>query len=425
MEVLLFLFLLIFLLLIGMPIGFVLIFVGSLGILYEVGFQSLQGILSTTAFSSVSSFTYSAIPLFILMALLISKSGIVDELFDAILKWIGHIPGGPAITTIFASAGFGTMSGSSVAATSVMAQVAVPQMIKAGYSKSLSTGLVASSTGTLAVMIPPSVPLILYAIQTENSVGKLLIAGILPGLFLALLLCIYVSIVSIRQKTKTQTYSWTERFQSIKNIWPIVLLVLCVMAVIYFGIGTATEAAAFGALGALILGLVLKRLSYKNIYEALLATLKSSTMIFTIILGAHILTYYITITRVGNQIIEYIQNTGLSSGMILLLIVIIYLILGCFLDMIGTMLLTLPLVYPLILSLGFDPIWFGVFLVLLLEIGLITPPVGISLFVTSEQSGISLEEVLKGSIPFLFLLLFCLFLFWLFPDIILYLPSKM
>lgn len=413
------------LLLIGMPIAFVLLTIGSLGIVWIQGFDTLQGILSTTAYRSVNSFTFSAIPLFILMAHFISKSKIADELFDSVIKWIGHLPGGAGVATVLASAGFGTLSGSSVAATAAMSQIAVPQMIRANYSEQFSTGLVATATGILAAMIPPSIPLILYGIQTENSIGKLLIAGVIPGLLITFLLCGYIILTSFKNKTKSVKASWGERFLSLKTIWPVVVLVILIITVIYLGIGTATEAAAFGAFGAFIIGVAMRRLNVKSIFEALMVTTKQTAMIFTIIIGAHVFAYFIALTRVGNDIINAIESSGFPAWVVLLLIVIMYLIMGMFMDLIGTMLLTIPLVYPLIVGLGYDPIWFGIVLVLLLEIGLVTPPVGINLFIVSENSGVHSNKVIVGSIPFIAVMLIAVVLLILFPEIVLYLPSKM
>lgn len=410
---------------IGMPIGFVLIFIGSVGIYLTAGYDTLKGILSTTAYRSVNDFTFSAVPLFILMAHFISKSKVADDLFDSVLKWIGHIPGGAGVATVVGSAGFGALSGSSVAATSVMSEIAVPKMIQSRYTDSFASGLVASSTGTLAVMIPPSIPLILYGIQTETSIGKLLIAGILPGLLLAFLLCITVVIQGIRNNSRTEKHSWKERFRSLKSVGPAILLILFVVYVIYFGVATTTEAAAFGAFGAFIIGLALRRLSFTDITDSLLATIKQTAMIFIIIIGAHIFSYYITMTRVGNTILEAVAASGLSPLMTLLLIIVFYLVIGLFMEVVGSMLLTLPLVFPLIVELGYDPIWFGVLLVLVLEIGLVTPPVGMNLFITSQHSGVAVDRVLKGSIPFIIVLLLTVFLLVLFPNIVLYLPSLM
>ncbi|MDR7076133.1 tripartite ATP-independent transporter DctM subunit [Neobacillus niacini] len=417
--------LLLLLLFIGMPIGFTLIAVGSLGIFMVGGIDSFTGILSTTAYRSVNSFTLTTIPLFILMANFISKSNIAKDLYDSILKWIGHVPGGVGVSTVFASAGFGTLSGSSIAATSIMAKICVPEMIKARYKDSFAAGLVASSTGTLAVMIPPSVPLILYAIQTETSIGKLLMAGIIPGILLAFLLCLYIVFASIKLGSKTEKVSWRERFISLKYIWPMILLVLLVISIMYFGIATATEASAFGAIGALVIGAIMKRLNLKDIIEALKDASQQTAMIFTIIIGGYIFAYFFTLTGLGQSLISAIAESGLSKWTVLFLVIIFYLILGLVMDLIGSMILTLPLIFPVMVNLGFDPIWFGVIVVLLLEIGLVTPPVGINLYITSQQTGVPDNKVWRGSIPFLGILLFTIVLMCIFPQIILYLPNQM
>ncbi len=409
----------------SLPIGFVLLIIGVIGLWSTSGFDVMLGMLGTTAYRSVNSFSFTTIPLFILMANFIAKSRIAEELFDSLIKWIGHRPGGVGVTTVFSSAGFGALSGSSIAATSIMSKIAVPQMMRAKYSDSFSAGLVASTSGTLAALIPPSIPLIVYAIQTETSIGKLLISGVLPGLLLAILLSLVVIIIAIKNKSVIEKSSWKERFNSMKYIWPMLLLIIIVIASIYSGVGTTTEAAAFGAFGALIIGLVIKRLNFKNIKEAIIETVQQTCMIFLILIGATLFSYYIAFSRVGNLIIETIQGSGMSSLTVLILIIIMYLILGLFLDLLGSMLLTLPLVFPIITSMGYDPIWFGIVVVLLLEIGLVTPPVGINLYITSQQSGVSVGKVFRGTIPFVGVLLLTVIILIMFPQIVLYLPSKM
>jgi C4-dicarboxylate transporter, DctM subunit len=417
--------LLLLLLFVGMPIGFSLMVVGSIGIFLVGGLDTFMGILSSTGYRSVNSFTLTTIPMFILMANFISKSDIAKDLYDSVLKWIGHVPGGVGISTVFASAGFGTLSGSSIAATSIMSKICIPEMIRAKYKDTFSAGLVASTTGTLAVLIPPSVPLILYAVQTETSIGKLLIAGVLPGLLLAALLIVFIIFVSIKTGSKTEKHSWRERFASLKNIWPMVLLVTLVMVIIYTGVATSTEAAAFGALGALVLGVLMKRLNFKDVVKSLKDTTHQTAMIFTIVIGGYIFAYFFTLTGTGQSMMTAISESGLSKWTILFLVILFYLILGLFMDMIGSLILTLPLIFPIMTGIGFDEIWFGVIVVLLLEIGLVTPPVGINLFITSKYSEIPVHKVFYGSIPFIGILLLTIFILVLFPDIVLYLPNNM
>lgn len=417
--------LLIVLLIIGMPIGFVLIFIGSVGIFITSGFDSLQGILEATAFRTVNNFTYSSIPLFILMAHFIAKSKIADDLFNTILKWVGHRPGGTGIATITGTAGFGALTGTSIAAVAVMSKIAVPKMVESNYSKSLSTGLVASLTGPLACLIPPSIPLIVYGIQTENSIGHLLIAGVIPGLLLAFLACVFVIAVGIKRNSRTEKFPWKERFIALRTVWSALLLILIIVGVIYLGIATPTEAAAFGAFGALFIGVVMKRLNFKDVKDSAIITVKQSSMLFLILIGAQLLTYYVTITRISTEILNWITASSLSALGVLILVIIMYLVLGMFLDVIGSMLLTLPVVYPLIEGLGYDPIWFGVLLVLILEIGMVTPPMGINLYLTSQYSGIPVHTVLKGSIPFIIILLVTVSILVAFPQIALFLPALM
>lgn len=425
MTILALILLLLALILIGVPIGFVLTLIGSLGLFLISGPDVLVSILSSTVYRSVNNFTFTTIPLFILMAHFISKSGIADDLFDTMLKWIGHLPGGAGVATVLASAGFGALSGSSIAATSTMSQIAVPQMIRANYSDKFATGLVATCTGTLAVLIPPSIPLVIYGIQTETSIGKLLIAGVIPGIFLTTTLCIVVVITSMKSNSKVDKASWSERWSSLGPLLPTVILISLVLAVLYSGIATSTEVAAFGAFGALVIGLVLKRLSISSIYQALVSTTKQTAMIFLIIIGANIFATYIAMSRVGFLMVNWVVDSGLSAPVILLLIIIAYLVLGMFLDLIATLLITLPLVFPLIIELGYDPIWFGVLVVILLEIGLVTPPTGLNLFIVSEHSKVPVEKVFMGSVPFIVVLLFCILVMVLVPELATYLPSKM
>lgn len=411
------------LLMAGMPIGIVLLVSGAIGMIFTLGSDSLMGFLSVTAYRSVSNYTLVSVPLFILMANFISKSKVADDFFDCILKWIGHLPGGTGVATVIGSAGFGTLSGSSLAATSVMSKIAIPKMIQSNYSPSFASGLVSSSTGTLAVMIPPSIPLILYGIQTETSIGKLLIAGIFPGILLALLLCITVVVVGVKQNSLTKKYSFAERVKSLVKVIPMLLLVLFVLTVIYFGIATPSESAAFGAVGALVLGFAYKRMNFKDVMDSLIETVKQTSMIFIIVVGSYIFSYYITMTRVSVDILTAIKEASFSPGVVLLLVVLFYLAIGLALDLYASMLLTLPIVFPLMTGLGYDPLWLGVIVVLLLEIGLVTPPVGINLFITSQQTGIPVEKVFVGSIPFILVLMLCVLLLIIFPQIVTYLPN--
>lgn len=397
------------------PIGVVLVFVGLVGISLETTMDTAVGMLSSTAYRSAASSTYLAIPLFVLMAAFLAESDIAKEIFHAIRVWIGRLPGGLGVATVGASAGFGALSGSSTAATSVMAKIAVPALAEARYAQRDAAGLVATATGTLAALIPPSIPLILYGIQTESSVNELFIAGIVPGIVIALMLSAFIVVRNLRLNTGGERYTWRERLlTTAKLIGPLILLAVLV-GVIYLGLATPTEAAAFGAFGALVLGVIMRRLDPARILRALIETVVTTGMIFLIIIGANVFAQYVSLSGIGRDLVTWIGGLGLPSLAILLAIVVLYLVLGLFLDLIGAMLITLPLVFPLIVSLGYDPIWFGILVVLLLEIGLVTPPVGMNLFITSQKSGVPVWDVLKGAIPYVVILLLGVALLIAFP----------
>ncbi|OUZ07341.1 hypothetical protein BHE97_17740 [Aeromicrobium sp. PE09-221] len=404
-------------LLLRLPIGLSMLLVGGIGIILISGPDTLVGVLSSTAYRSISNPTYIAIPLFILMAMFLSESRVADELFDTIEKWVGRIPGGSGVTTVVASAGFGALSGSSVAATSVMARVAVPAMVRGNYSPAQASGLVATTTGTLAALIPPSIPLILYGVQTETSVGALLIAGIVPGLLIAGLIILVVVGMNLRSPNKATAglVDWGDRLRSTRVLVGPLALIALIVGVIYGGVATATEASAFGAAGALLLGLAMRRLDRPAIGRALESTVSATSMVFLILIGTYVFTHFVTVSGVGRELVTVVEQSALSTLGVILLLCGFYLVLGLFLDLIGSMLLTLPVVFPLIVALELDPVWFGVLLVLLLEIGLVTPPIGLNLFIVSKHSGVPIKQVVIGSLPFIAVLLLSVGLLVAFP----------
>jgi len=412
---------------IGMPVAFAMGVSGAIGIFFMGGFDSLMGILGTSPYRTAASYTLTTVPLFILMAEFIVKSEIVHDIFDAGYKWLGHLPGGVAIATVMADAGFGAMCGSSTAAAAAMSSVAIPQMKRLKYKDTLSGGVVAIA-GTLAIMIPPSIVFIIYGSVTETSIGKLLIAGIIPGILttIAYAVAIYVWVkldpsVSPSQKA----WSWPERMRSLKYVWPMFVLFGVVVGTIYTGIATPTESAAFGATAALVMGLATGRLDRERILTACLATIKSTVMIFVLIIGAMIFGYYMTMTQLAQDTVKLIAASSLDRWVIMGGLVVLYIFLGCILDQIAILLLTLPITFPLVVSLGFDPIWFGVVITALAEIGLITPPVGLNCFIVSQVSKIPLEEVFKGASILLIpeMIVMAMLIYW--PEISLWLPSMM
>jgi len=417
----------ILLIVIGMPVAFAMGVAGAIGIFFMGGFDSLMGILGTSPYRTAASYTLTTVPLFILMAEFIVKSEIVHEIFEAGYKWLGHLPGGVAIATVMADAGFGAMCGSSTAAAAAMSSVAIPQMKRLKYKDSLSGGVVAIA-GTLAIMIPPSIVFIIYGSVTETSIGKLLIAGILPGILTAIgfAVAIYVWVkIDPSVSPPQKAWSWTERMHSLKYVWPMFVLFGVVVGTIYTGVATPTESAAFGATVALAMGLAMGRLDRGKIYAACLATIKSTVMIFVLIIGAMIFGYYMTLTQLAQDFVRVIASSSLDRWVIMGGLVVLYLFLGCILDQIAILLLTLPITFPLVMSLGFDPIWFGVVITALAEIGLITPPVGLNCFIVSQVSRLPLEEVFKGACILLIAEMVVMALLMGFPEISLWLPSMM
>ena len=419
--------LLLILLVIGMPVAFAMGVSGAIGIYMMGGMDTLMGILGTSPYRSAASFLLTTLPLFIFMAEIISATNITRDLFKAAHRWIGHLPGGLGIATVMASALLGAMSGSSTASAAAMSSIAIPEMVKFNYRKPFAAGVVAIG-GTLAIMIPPSIPMIVYGITTETSIGKLLIAGVFPGLLTALFYSLGIVLwvrVDPGVAPSVPPFGWGERFSSLAGIWPVLVLVLLVIGGMYSGFVTATEAAAVGAFGAVVIGLVMRRLTWPSFSHAVKATLRSSTMIFTIIIGAMILGYYMTISMFTQNAISYIKNLPIGPWGIMIIVVFVYLILGCFMDQLAILLLTLPLTFPLVTGLGFDPIWFGVIVIALAEIGLVTPPIGLNAYVVSSVSKVSLEDTFKGIGIMLLFEVVVLVILLAFPKISTWLPSLM
>lgn len=412
----------------GMPIAFALGIAGSIGLLMNSGWDSFLGIMQTAPYDSVKSFIMTSIPMFILMASLMTVSGIMKDLFQAAYKWLGKLPGGLGIATVFAGAMMASVSGSSQASAAAMSKAAAPEMKKYNYDTAFTMGVV-SMAGTLAVMIPPSIILILYGILTETGVGSLLIAGIIPGILTAIG---YIIVIFVWVKFKPEIApkieinpTMKEKFVALKNIWPMLVIILAVIGGIYSGLVTATEAGAMGAFITLVVVFIMGRMNLNKFGEALTDTIKSTTMIMTIIIGAHIFSYFLTLTQSTQRIVRIVEGLDTSKYWILAIIIIIYLILGFFMDQIAILILTLPLTFPIITSLGFDPVWFGIIVTKTVEIGLVTPPVGMNVFVATGAAGVKTAEGFKGVTWFVIMDLFILVLLILMPFITLWLPELM
>ena len=377
---------------------------------------------------TVTDYTFGVIPMFMLMGAFVSVSGVSKELFRAANAFIGHMRGGLGVATVLACGGFAAICGSSVATAATFSSVAYPEMRRFGYPQSFSTGVIAAG-GTLGAMLPPSTVLAVYAILTQQDIGKLFMAGIVPGL-LAMLLYVVTIMIIVRVKPdllpRGEQKSWAERFSGLKDVWAPLVLFMFVIGGLYGGFFTPTEAGGVGASGAFLLGVLRGKLDRAGIREALLSATRTSAAVFTVLIGALLFGYFLTITQVPQKLTEMLTGLGVGRYGILALIMVMYLVLGCLMDAMAMIILTVPIIYPVIVQLGFDPIWFGVIIVMTVELGLIHPPVGMNVFVIkSVVKDVSFTTIFKGVIPFVVTDLFRLVILISFPAIALWLPSKM
>ena len=415
-------------LLLGVPIAFSLAGAGIFGIWLVTGNVNMViGILGMAPFSTVADFALTTIPMFILMAYFSSSSGLAKDLYTAAANWTSHIRGGLAIATVFACGIFGAMSGASVAAASVMSNIAMPNMRRYGYSDELAAGSIGIGA-TLDILIPPSVPMVIYGIATQTSIGRLLVAGVVPGIivgiFLILAIFVWVSI-SPSQAPKTQRVPRTERWASVRRIWPSLLLILMVLVLLYTGVVTPTEVGAIGAFMSALIGVVMGRLTWAGAIEALKATACTSAMLFMILIGATLFGSFMALSRVPQQVVEAVTAMNLNRWVVIVGIVVVYFIISMFMDEIPLLLLTLQLTFPLITSLGFDPIWFGVLSMLMVSMGLVFPPVGVIAFVVSATAQVDLVKVYRGTSVLMIAILLTTVLIMIFPQIVLWLPATM
>lgn len=415
------------LLLARVPVGIAIGLSGVVGLLVLGGPEAAIGFLQTTPYAAVSAYTLAAIPLFILMAQLVLKSGVTTELFDAARIWVGRVPAGLGVATTTTGATFAAVSGSSTAAAAALASTTLPEMERQDYDSKLAGGLVAV-VGTLAAMVPPSIILVFYAILAEVSVGQMLVAGLVPGLLVTLTIII-TTLVLVRRRPERapagRRYTMTEKIRTVPVLGPVALLFLLVVGSIYFGLTTPTESAGLGVAGALAIGLARRRLDLVRIREALVETLTSTAMILLIISSAYLFGYFMTLTGITVTLVESIGALAAPPLLVFALIALVYLVLGAFLDQLAILALTVPVVLPLIEQLGFDPIWFGVLVILLAEIGLVTPPLGMNVFVVSSATGRPAEEIFVGVVPYVVGLLVLVVLLAVAPGLVLWLPETM
>jgi len=417
------------LLLIGMPIAFAMMLVGFLGISYLASFNAALPVVARTTYEVASYYPYTVIPLFIVMGGFAGSSGLTKEMYGAFDKWLRKLPGGLAIATIGACAGFSAVSGSSVATAATMGTVALPEMKRFGYHPKLSTGSVAAG-GTLGFLIPPSIGFVVYGMLTEQSIGKLLVAGMIPGILLALAygitIYIWVKVNPAMAPAEPAPVTWKERFAAIAGVWEPLLLFSIVMGGIYLGFFTPTEAGAVGATALFIVAILKKTLTWKNLIEALFESIRISVMVLFLVAGANVFSYFLALSTIPMQVSGWVAGLDVSPYVIHVVILLIYLLLGCFLDSISMMVLTLPVIFPVIIALHFDPIWFGVVAVLMMEAGLITPPMGLNIFtVAGVAPDVKVHTIFKGVMPFILSIFVVVTAITCFPQLALMLPKMM
>ena len=421
-------FVLLFVLLsLSVPVAFALGITGLVALTIGFGSTMAVGYLSTTPYRQAAHYTLATLPLFLLMGYVTSRTGVTASLFDFAYRWVGRIPGGLAQATVVASAIFAAACGASMASAAALTPIVVPEMKRLNYDKGLAMGTVAAS-GTFAIMIPPSLALIVYATLTELSVGKLFMAGIIPGILSALL---YMVSILIRVKLNPALappaphFTNRERFASLGGVWAIGIIIFLVLGGIYLGVMTPTEAGAVGALGAVTIGLAKRKLSLKVFNNTLLESGKTSAMIFMIIIGAFLFGYYLTLVKVPQTLILLLSGFTISRWLVVALILIIYIILGTFMEQLAVVCLTVPIVVPVIVGLGLDPIWWGIIMIKTSEIGLITPPLGMNVYVIQSVTKEPLSECFRGIFPFFLTDLITLVILVAFPQVVLFLPGTM
>lgn len=410
----------------SMPVGFAMLVSGLAGFALIVTPQAATSMITAELFDTFSSYNLTVIPLFVLMGQVAFHAGISTRLFKTAYTWIGHLPGGLAMATVGACAGFGAISGSGPATAATMASVALPEMRRYHYSDELASGAVASG-GSLGMLIPPSVVFIVYALMTEQSIGALFLAGVVPGILISILFCISIFIRCTRNPSLGPAgpkASWKERFKSLNGVLETLVLFMFVMGGMFLGLFTPIEAAAVGAGGSLLIALIKRSLSFSLLHRILLETIRTSGMIFFIVAAAVVFGRFLAVSQIPFFLANWFVSLPLPGFMIMALIIVFFLFMGCFIDSLALVLLTVPIFYPVILELGYNPIWFGVLIVVITQMGVITPPVGVNIYVVSGiERNIPLQTIFKGAMPFLYMLVLFAALLMLFPDIALFLPG--
>ena len=415
----------------GMNVMVALGVVGTLGLAGLAGIDGTLGVLQTVFFNTTHSFHFSVIPMFLLMGFFAMRAGLGEDLFEAATRWLGGMRGGLAIATTMGAAAFGAASGSSVGTATLFTKLALPEMLNRGYDKRLASASIAIS-GTLAVMIPPSALVVIYGILTDSSIGALLIAGVIPGIVFAILLCGATYFWVWKNPTLApvipNTSTFGEKMWSLRLAGPLLLVVASIIGGLYAGVFTPTEAGAIGALVTFFLAIVRRRgLRGIQVAEALKSTIQTTAMFFGIIIAALIFSKFLALSGLAGMVGDFLTTAHVNRWVIVLLVTLLYLFLGMLMDAPALLAISLPITHPVMIHLGFHPVWLGIYVVLLAEIGAVTPPIGINCFVVQGASGglVRLEDVFKGLLPYIFAGLVMLVLLCLFPELALYLPGRM
>lgn len=417
------------LLFLGMPITFVMMFVGFCGIWYLSGLEAALPVVASTLYETAAHYPFTIIPLFVLMGGFADGSGITTRLYDTFDKWFRRLPGGLGIATIVAIAGFSAISGSSVATSAAFAKTVIPEMRRYKYKPGFAGGIVAAGA-TIDFLIPPSIGFVVYGMLTEQSIGKLLIAGMLPGLLLAaLFVAIIVAWVTINPSiapVPPGRPTWKERLFSLWGMWETLVVFLVTIGGMYLGYVNPTEAGGIGCISLLAITLIKKELTWKQFVDSLYETTRVTCMVMFLVAGASLFSYFLALSTIPTAASSWISGLGVSRYMVLIIVVGVYLVLGCFLDAVSMMVLTMPVVFPVMVGLGFDPIWFGVICVLMMNAGLITPPVGLNVYtIVGIVRDVPMKDVFKAATPFLIAILVTAVILTVFPVIATILPAQM
>jgi tripartite ATP-independent transporter DctM subunit len=411
----------------GIWVGFSLFIVGFMGMLIYSPLPAGNN-MASSVWATIEKWEYVALPLFILMGEILYRSGISEKLFKSLVPWLYRLPGGLLLMNIVSCTLFAAVSGSSAATTATVGRITLAEFDKLGYDRRLAMGSLAGA-GTLGFLIPPSLIMIVYAILAEVSIGKMFMAGILPGLLLSGIYSTYIIYRGIRNPAiapRTQeSYSWKERLVGLKDLAPTLILILMVLGSIYGGVATPTEAAALGVLGATVFAFLNRQMNFKILFDCLVGAVKTNAMIMMIVVGAGFLSRVMGFLGIPAAITRTITELGLSPYMLMILLGVFYVILGCLLDGFSIVVMTLPIALPMVTAAGFDPIWFGIYLILMVEVSQITPPVGFNLFVIQGLTDEPIVKVAKYALPFFFLMLLTTAILTIFPNIALFLPNLM